>query len=417
MQDVDEIPTPPRLLWLALSAFPLHPLSLPSTVLHNCPPHGHALTGLPISHLSQATATMYQSSLPRLLPRTLRAVRPRTTRSFSTEARLTADHVRVVEVGPRDGLQNEKKSISLKTKIELIERLAKTGVTTIEAGSFVPAKWVPQMASTSEILQHLLRTPPQSGNQISYNYLVPNIKGLENLVKLMEAESAAAGANSDSEATTTTEISLFAAATEAFSKANTNCTIAESIERVRPIVALAKEKDIRVRGYVSVALGCPYEGPDVSPLKVAEITATLLEMGADEVSVADTTGMGTAPRTLELLRTLTAAGIANSDLALHFHDTYGQALVNTIVGLEHGIRIFDSSVGGLGGCPYSKGATGNVATEDLVHTLHSLGMHTGIDLEEMARIGSWISDELGRANDSRAGKATLARIAGEKTCP
>lgn len=274
------------------------------------------------------------------------------------------------------------------------------------------------MASTSNILEHLIRSPPQSQSTIAYNYLVPNIKGLENLVKIMEAEGAAAESpGTDTKPSITTEISLFAAATEAFSKANTNCSIAESLERVRPIASLAKEKNIRVRGYVSVALGCPYEGPDVSPSKVAEITASLLELGADEVSVADTTGMGTAPRTLELLRTLTAAGIATSDLALHFHDTYGQALVNTVVGLEHGIRIFDSSVGGLGGCPYSKGATGNVATEDLVHTLHSLGMHTGIDLEEMARIGSWITGELGRGNDSRAGRAVLARLAEEKSCP
>ncbi|OKL62068.1 hypothetical protein UA08_02956 [Talaromyces atroroseus] len=359
-----------------------------------------------------------QTFKPRLLFRCpLQTARPRAARHFATEARLTADHVRIVEVGPRDGLQNEKKSISLETKLELISKLAKTGLTTIEAGSFVPAKWVPQMASTSEILQHLIKKPPHSDNQIAYNYLVPNIKGLEDLVKIMDAEGATAGSKGDPEFSTTTEISLFAAATEAFSKANTNCTIAESLERVRPIVALAKEKHIRVRGYVSVALGCPYEGPNVAPSKVADITATLLEMGADEVSVADTTGMGTAPRTLELLKALSAAGIANSDLALHFHDTYGQALVNTVVGLEHGVRIFDSSVGGLGGCPYSKGATGNVATEDLVHTLHSLGMHTGIDLEEMSRIGSWISDQLGRANDSRVGKATLARIAREKSCP
>lgn len=275
------------------------------------------------------------------------------------------------------------------------------------------------MASTSEILQYLIRTPPNSQNQIAYNYLVPNIKGLETLIKVMEAEGATAAPKDDINAgstSNTTEISLFAAATESFSKANTNCTIAESIERVRPIVALAKEKDIRVRGYVSVALGCPYEGPNVPPGKVAEITATLLEMGADEVSVADTTGMGTAPRTLELLQALSAAGIANSDLALHFHDTYGQALVNTIVGLEHGIRIFDSSVGGLGGCPYSKGATGNVSTEDLVHTLHGLGMHTGIDLEEMSRIGAWISEQLGRANESRAGKAILARMNAAGPC-
>ncbi|KAJ5902882.1 hypothetical protein N7495_003410 [Penicillium taxi] len=326
-------------------------------------------------------------------------------RRFSTESSLTSDHVRIVEVGPRDGLQNEKKSINIETKLELIRRLAKTGVTTIEAGSFVPPKWVPQMDSTAQICETLLLSPPPSKDTIAYNYLVPNIKGLEGLVRIMEAT----GVPAETPAATT-EISLFAAATEAFSKANTNCTIAESLERIKPIVSLAKTKNIRVRGYVSVALGCPYEGPDVDPIKVADITATLLEMGADEVSVADTTGMGTAPRTMELLKALKAAGISTSDLALHFHDTYGQALVNTIVGLEHGIRIFDSSVGGLGGCPYSKGATGNVSTEDLVHTIHGLGMYTGVSLEEMSRIGSWISQELGRANDSRAGKATLARL-------
>ncbi|KAJ5974548.1 hypothetical protein N7481_011758 [Penicillium waksmanii] len=337
---------------------------------------------------------------------------PLSTRRFATESRLASDHVRIVEVGPRDGLQNEKKAIPKETKLELIEKLAKTGVTTIEAGSFVPAKWVPQMASTAEICEHLLTSPPSSHNTtIAYNYLVPNIKGLESLVKIMDSTGVPADApGSATKAATTTEISLFAAATEAFSKANTNCTIAESLERIKPIVALAKTKDIRVRGYVSVALGCPYEGPEVSPTKVADITATLLEMGADEVSVADTTGMGTAPRTVELLKALKAAGIANTDLALHFHDTYGQALVNTIVALEHGVRIFDSSVGGLGGCPYSKGATGNVSTEDLIHTIHSLGMHTGISLEEMSQIGSWISGELGRINDSRAGKATLGRL-------
>ncbi|KAJ5156346.1 hypothetical protein N7492_009149 [Penicillium capsulatum] len=332
-------------------------------------------------------------------------------RRYATESRLASDHVRIVEVGPRDGLQNEKQSIPRETKLELIRRLALTGVTTIEAGSFVPAKWVPQMASTAEICEELLRSPPQSQNTIAYNYLVPNIKGLENLVKIMDAtDIPAESLGSETKSPTTTEVSLFAAATEAFSKANTNCTIAESLDRIKPIVSLAKTKNIRVRGYVSVALGCPYEGPEVNPAAVADITATLLEMGADEVSVADTTGMGTAPRTMELLQALKAAGIANADLALHFHDTYGQALVNTIVGLEHGVRIFDSSVGGLGGCPYSKGATGNVSTEDLIHTVHSLGMHTGVSLEEMSRIGAWISGKLGRGNDSRAGKATLARL-------
>lgn len=275
------------------------------------------------------------------------------------------------------------------------------------------------MESTSEILKHLLKTPPKSPHPIAFNYLVPNIRGLENLISTVDSEGLSLSSDSSSAASSsstpaapnnTTEISIFAAATEAFSKANTNCTIAESLKRFEPIVDLAKKKNLRVRGYVSTALGCPYEGPDTDPHKVAEITASLLEMGADEVSVADTTGMGTAPRTQRLLKVLTAAGIANNDLALHFHDTYGQALVNTIVGLEHGIRVFDSSVAGLGGCPYSKGATGNVSTEDLIHTLHSLGMQTGVNLEEVSRIGAWISKELGRENDSRVGKATLSKL-------
>lgn len=174
-------------------------------------------------------------------------------------------------------------------------------------------------------------------------------------------------------------------------------------------MARSKELNLKVRAYISVALGCPYEGPNVSPRKVAELAVSLLEMGADEISVADTTGMGTAPKTAELLKTLNAAGVDKTDLALHFHDTYGQALVNSVVALEHGIRTFDAAVGGLGGCPFSPGATGNVATEDLVHCLHSLGLKTGVDIEGLAEIGEWISGELGRGNESRAGKATLAQ--------
>ncbi|RMZ79543.1 hypothetical protein DV737_g3359, partial [Chaetothyriales sp. CBS 132003] len=357
-------------------------------------------------------------------------------RSFSTSRHQLADHVRVVEVGPRDGLQNEKVSIPLSSKLELIRRLSQTGLTHVEAGSFVPAKWVPQMASTAEILRTLTSQPPHAPHGIAYNYLVPNIRGLQDLIKGLQAQApagetgyptplaspvleysdaGAAGAASTATAyaavgNNTTEISLFAAATESFSQKNINCSIAESLERFKPVMDLAKEHNIRVRGYVSVALGCPYEGPDVDPHKVAELTATLLEMGCDEVSVADTTGMGTAPKTRRLLQTLKEAGILNEDVALHFHDTYGQALVNTVVGLEHGVRTFDSSVGGLGGCPYSKGATGNVATEDLLHLLHSLGLETGIDMVQMAEIGQWITGELGKANESRAGKATLARL-------
>lgn len=314
------------------------------------------------------------------------------------------------------------------------------------------------MASSADVLNHILGHPPSSPLPIAYNFLVPNLKGLEEFLQTKEkskgsqaepastsifdshelnrtspsssepihARTAPISSNPNkspsretltgsAESTVTsfgppfsTEISVFTAASEAFSKANTNCSIAESLERCKPIILLAKSRNIRVRGYVSVALGCPYEGPNIPPAKVAEITTTLLEYGVDEVSIADTTGMGTAPRTQELLRVLSSSGISNKDLALHFHDTYGQALVNAMVGLEHGIRTFDSSVGGLGGCPYSKGATGNVATEDLVHCLHSLGAKTGIDLEKMAEIGAWISAELGRPNDSRAGRAIVS---------
>jgi len=373
----------------------------------------------------------------------LSCTRSSSRRTFSTSRQFLADHVRLVEVGPRDGLQNEKLSIPLQTKLELISRLSQTGVTHMEAGSFVPAKWVPQMDSTAEILETLLKSPPNTSGTIAYNYLVPNKRGLENMIKILQAQGVdgqstgyptpppspqheqargqwptastadpnkmASSEPVPSSASNSSEISLFAAATETFSKTNTNCSIAESMERCKPIMELAKQHNIRVRGYVSVALGCPYEGPDVDPHKVAELTATLLEMGCDEVSVADTTGMGTAPKTRKLLQTLKEAGILNEDLALHFHDTYGMALVNTVVGLEHGVRIFDSSVGGLGGCPYSKGATGNVATEDLVHLMHSLGLETGIDMVKMAKIGRWISGELEKGNASRAGKATLAR--------
>ncbi|MDI1492788.1 MAG: hypothetical protein OHK93_004571 [Ramalina farinacea] len=314
------------------------------------------------------------------------------------------------------------------------------------------------MANSADILESLNRYPPAASGSIAYNFLVPNLKGLENLLRAYDAalptksEDPASLQHRDAPLTPppspkpgqmasepapitstqhpnamgsapleqfskpsldpphTYEISVFLAATEAFSRANTNCSIAESIDRCKAIISLAKSRSLPVRGYVSVALGCPYEGPSTPPSEVAEITASLLEMGVDEVSVADTTGMGTAPKTRELLKALFAAGISPNDLALHFHDTYGQALVNAVVGLEHGIRTFDSSVGGLGGCPFSKGATGNVSTEDLVHCLHSLGATTGVDLEEMSRIGGWISEELGRPNESRAGKAILSRL-------
>lgn len=369
-------------------------------------------------------------------------------RCFSATSKSSADHVRIVEVGPRDGLQNEKSSISPETKIELVRRLAATGIKTIEAGSFVHPKWTPQMASSDKVLQNILQQPPQTPQPITYQWLLPNMKGLDNFFSIQAQNSTKGDASyptppqspshdSGPAQNTSTqnpndmpsatsgaaamdsksgpeqpkhEVSIFLSATESFSQKNTNCSIAESLERFQPLITSARDKGFGVRAYISVALGCPFEGPDVDPHKVAELAASLLEMGADEISVADTTGMGTAPRTRELLRTLTAAGIRNDDLALHFHDTFGQAMVNTLVGLEHGIRTFDSAVGGLGGCPYSPGATGNVATEDLVYSLESLGVNTGIDLSEVSKIGDWITSEIGKPNDSRAGKATLAKL-------
>ncbi|CAK7197998.1 hypothetical protein SEUCBS139899_000653 [Sporothrix eucalyptigena] len=359
----------------------------------------------------------------------------------ATAASTASDNfVHIVEVGPRDGLQNEKRAIPLATKIELIERLAKTGLPTIEAGSFVAPKWVPQMNNSSEIMEHVLQHKISSPVPISYAFLVPNTKGLSNAAAILQqhadryvadvaeartiAEALAASAGSDaapqpSSFLPTVELAVFAAATESFSQKNLNCDIATSLERFRDVIREAKQITaaaasatgtpipLRVRAYISVVLGCPFEGPDVDPKRVAEIATDLLEMGADEIALGDTTGMGTAPRTKDLLRSVTAAGIRHEDVALHFHDTYGQALVNTAVGLEHGIRTFDSSVGGLGGCPYSPGATGNVATENMVYFLESLGMDTGVDLDAVADIGQWITSEIGKANDSSVGKAVL----------
>jgi hydroxymethylglutaryl-CoA lyase len=275
------------------------------------------------------------------------------------------------------------------------------------------------MANSSEILQRILQKPPESSDPIVYQFLVPNSKGVDNFLSVYRNPSSIQSSQdpltpppsppSEQAPRPEVELSIFTAATEAFTQKNTNCSIAESLERFKPIFALGKENDVRVRAYISVALGCPYEGPNVDPHKVADLAVNLLEMGATEISVADTTGMGTAPKTRKLLETLLAAGIEPQDLALHFHDTYGQALVNTVVGLEAGVRTFDSAVSGLGGCPYSPGATGNVASEDMVHLFESLGLKTGIDIAKLAEVGDWISKEVGRANESRAGKATLAR--------
>lgn len=259
------------------------------------------------------------------------------------------------------------------------------------------------MATSREILQAILEKPPTSPHSINYSFLAPNTKGLDS------ALSTIAASPSSTTPTHNLEFSVFAAATESFTQKNLNCDIATSLDRFRPVVQSAKDAGYKVRGYISVVLGCPFEGPNTDPHRVAELATELLEMGCDEISLGDTTGMGTAPRTSELLRVLNASGVRKEDIAMHFHDTYGQALVNTAVSLEHGVRNFDSSVGGLGGCPYSPGATGNVATEDMVYFLESLGMRTGVDLDEVADIGEWISGEVGRPNASSVGRAVLGR--------
>ncbi|KAJ9143303.1 Hydroxymethylglutaryl-CoA lyase [Pleurostoma richardsiae] len=352
-----------------------------------------------------------------------RYITPRCLRTFATASDAAGqqasydNRVKLVEVGPRDGLQNEKKTISLATKIDLIERLARTGLSTIEAGSFVSPRWVPQMNSSNEILEYILKEKIASPVPISYSFLAPNVKGLNNATAILQQHPDAFATELDEPARRASpaehtvkpeiEIAVFAAATESFSQKNLNCDVATSLARFREVIQAAKDANLRVRAYISVVLGCPFEGHDVDPHRVAEIATDLLEMGADEIALGDTTGMGTAPRTKELLRCVTAAGIRNEDVAMHFHDTYGQALVNTAVALEHGIRTFDSSVGGLGGCPYSPGATGNVATEDVVYFMESLGMDTGIDLDAMADIGAWITKELEKPHDSSVGKAVL----------
>ena len=285
-----------------------------------------------------------------------------------------------------------------------------------------------KMADSAEILEYILKYPPQSLSPIAYSFLAPNTRGLENALAILKQHPKAfetfspesnppyeredtipnESVNDLSAQNPYIEMSIFPAATETFTQKNLNCSIETSLERFKEVIQGAKANGLRVRAYISVVLGCPFEG-EVDPRRVAEIATDLLEMGADEIDLGDTTGMGTAPTTKDLLRHMQAAGIRNEDIAMHFHDTYGQALVNTAVSLEHGIRTFDSSVGGLGGCPYSPGATGNVATEDMVFFLDSLGMDTGLDLEALAEIGEWITKEIGKPHESSVGKALLAK--------
>ncbi|KTB67146.1 hydroxymethylglutaryl-CoA lyase [Pseudomonas fluorescens] len=293
-------------------------------------------------------------------------------------------HVRLVEVGPRDGLQNEAQPISVADKVRLVDALSAAGLRYIEVGSFVSPKWVPQMAGSAEVFAQIQRKPG-----VTYGALAPNLRGFE--------DALAAGVK---------EVAVFAAASEAFSQHNINCSISESLERFAPIMASARQHGVSVRGYVSCVLGCPYEG-EIAPEQVAAVARELYAMGCYEVSLGDTIGTGTAGATRRLFEVV-GAQVPRDKLAGHFHDTYGQAIANIYASLLEGITVFDSSIAGLGGCPYAKGASGNVATEDVLYLLNGLGIETGIDLEALIGAGQQISRVLGRPTGSRVAKARNA---------
>ncbi|RRJ83754.1 hydroxymethylglutaryl-CoA lyase [Aestuariirhabdus litorea] len=293
--------------------------------------------------------------------------------------------VRIVEVGPRDGLQNEQQPISTDLKVELIERLANAGIATIEAGSFVNPKWVPQMAGSDEVFRQMGRTPG-----VQYAALTPNLQGAQRALE--------AGAS---------ELAIFAAASEAFSQKNINCSIEQSLVRFKPVMELAHTAGIPVRGYVSCVVGCPYQG-EVEPQVVAQVSRQLLDLGCYEISLGDTIGVGT-PASITRMLDAVAEEVAIDLLAVHLHDTYGQAIANIYASLLRGVRVIDSSVAGLGGCPYARGASGNVATEDVLYLLDGLGIEHGINLQAVAEAGHFITQALGRPNGSRAGRALLAK--------
>jgi len=291
-------------------------------------------------------------------------------------------YVKIVDVGPRDGLQNHPETVPLAVKVELVERLAGAGVPVVEAGAFVSPKWVPQMADTAELMTTIRRTPG-----VGYPVLVPNMKGYE-AAKAVGVE----------------EIAIFGAASETFSQKNINCSIAESLDRFRPVAAAALADGMKVRGYISCVLGCPYEG-DVAPDAVAEVARALDAMGCYEVSLGDTIGTGT-PAKAQAMIAAVAKDIPVERLGAHFHDTYGQALANLLAVMQMGVAVIDTAVAGLGGCPYAKGASGNVATEDVVYMLNGLGIETGIDFDKLLAASRFISDAIGRAP---ASKVALAR--------
>lgn len=293
--------------------------------------------------------------------------------------------VRIVEVGPRDGLQNEKAIVPAATKIELINRLSATGLKTIEATSFVSPRWVPQLADAAAVFAAIERRPG-----VAYPVLVPNEKGYE--------RARAVGVE---------EIAVFTAASEAFNRANINASIEESLARFEPVVSRARADGVRVRGYVSTVLGCPYQG-EVPMADVVRVCRALHAMGCYEISLGDTIGVGTPRAAREMLRAV-AAEVPMAALAVHFHDTYGQALANILACLEEGVAVVDAAVAGTGGCPYARGASGNVATEDVVYMLHGMGIGTDVDLDALAATGRWLAGELGRETSSRVGRALAGR--------
>lgn len=297
---------------------------------------------------------------------------------------MSSDRVKIVEVGPRDGLQNEPYTIPTPVKIELIDRLSATGLSVVEATSFVAAPAIPQLADAEEVFTGI---NPLEG--IQYPVLVPNIKGY------LRARQVGAR-----------QIAVFTAASEAFNRKNINCSIAESLERFAPVMDAAAADGVTVRGYVSTVLGCPYQG-EVEVAEVVRVAQALFEAGCEEISLGDTIGVGTPRKARQMIEAV-AEVIPMNQLAVHFHDTYGQALSNIYACMDAGVRTIDSSVAGLGGCPYARGATGNVATEDVLYMLQGLGVETGVDLEAMARVGDWIAGELGRPR-SRTGQALLKR--------
>lgn len=296
---------------------------------------------------------------------------------------MIPSQVKIVEVSPRDGLQNESSFVPTPIKIEFINKLSNVGFKTIEATSFVSPKWIPQLADHSEVFKKIHKVPG-----VSYPVLVPNLQGFEAALPLGVQE-----------------IALFTAASESFTRKNINCSIDESFIRFIPVIRAAKSEGIRVRGYVSCAIRCPYEG-DIQPKAVAEVAARLYELGCYEISLGDTIGAGTPSKVQEMIKAV-AAFVPLANLAGHFHDTYGQALANILAALELGVAVFDSSVSGLGGCPYAKGASGNVATEDLVYMLQGMNIETGIDLKQLMPVGLFICEKLGVSSRSKVTQALM----------